>query len=83
MTVKLAAKFIGRSFPTTNDAIARLLEAGILKQNIVGKKRDRVFEAPEIIATFRDLERSMASSLNDTRLAPPVRPVPARLAKKN
>ena len=47
---------ISRSFIQTNQAISRLVEAGILKQVTVGRG-NRAFEAPDIIAAFTDLER--------------------------
>jgi hypothetical protein len=48
-----------RTFPTVNDAIARLTEAEVLKQITIGK-RNRAFEAKEVIA-FTSLERLLAS----------------------
>jgi hypothetical protein len=38
LTVNGAAELIGRSFPQTNEAIARLTEAGVLSQVTVGKR---------------------------------------------
>src|SRR5580658_2853147 len=75
MTVGGAAALIGRSYPQTNAAIERLLSAGILTQVTVGR-RNRAFEAPEIINAFSDLERQLASPDGDTRTSEPVRPVP-------
>ena len=49
ISVSSAANLIGRSFVHTNEAVARLAEAGILKQVTVGR-RNRAFEAPDIIA---------------------------------
>lgn len=60
LTVNGAAELIGRSFPQTNEAIARLTEAGVLSQVTVGK-RNRAFEAKEVINAFTDLERQLAS----------------------
>ena len=60
LTVNGAAELINRSFPQTNEAIARLTEAGALSQVTVGK-RNRAFEAKEIINAFTDLERQLAS----------------------
>jgi DNA-binding Lrp family transcriptional regulator len=68
---------LGRSKPQVNDAVARLQEAGILTQVTVGR-RNRAFEAREVIDAFADLERQLASPAADTVAAPPVRPVPAR-----
>ncbi|MGO9559477.1 MAG: Fic family protein [Acidimicrobiales bacterium] len=56
ITVNSAAEMLGRSFVQTNGAIVRLVDAGILRQVTVGR-RNRAFEAPDIIAAFADLER--------------------------
>jgi hypothetical protein len=69
---------IGRSFPQTNDAIDRLVNADILRQVNV-RKRNRAFEAPAIIEAFTSLERQLASPEGDTRISRPARPVPRRL----
>jgi Fic family protein len=77
LTVHGAADLIGRSFPQTSEAVTRLAGAGILSQVTVGK-RNRVFEAKEIIDAFTDLERQIASPAGDTRSSEPIRPVPPR-----
>ena len=77
VTVNSASEMVGRSFIQTNEAIQRLVEAGILKQVTVGR-RNRAFEAPEIIAAFTVLERQLASPEGDTRKSEPVRTVPRR-----
>jgi hypothetical protein len=77
ISVSSAANLIGRSFVHTNEAVARLVEVGILKQVTVGR-RNRAFEAPDIIAAFTDLERQLASPEGDTRTSKPVRRVPRR-----
>ena len=77
LTVKSAMRILDRSKPQVNDAVGRLEAAGILKQVTVGR-RNRAFEAREVIEAFADLERQLASPLGDTRTAQPVRPVPAR-----
>jgi hypothetical protein len=77
VTVNSAAEMIGRSFVQTNEAIVRLAEAGILKQVSVGR-RNRAFEAPDIIDAFSALERQLASGEGDTRTSEPVRRVPRR-----
>ena len=77
VTVNSAAEMLGRSFIQTNEAIVRLVEAGILRQVTVGR-RNRAFEAPDIIAAFTDLERQLASPEGDTRNSEPVRHVPLR-----
>ncbi len=77
VTVNGAAELIGRTYQATNEAIGRLVEAKILRQVNVGP-RNRAFEAPELIRTFTDLERRLASPTGDTRSAPPERRVPQR-----
>jgi Fic family protein len=78
VTVNGAAELIGRTYQATNEAIDRLVEAKILRQVKVGQ-RNRAFEAPEVIRTFTDLERRLASPAGDTRSAPPTRRVPRSL----
>jgi Fic family protein len=77
LTVQSAAELIGRSAQATNQAITRLEEAKVLSQTTVGK-RNRAFEAPEVIRAFTALERQLASPSGDTRTAPPTRRVPRR-----
>ncbi len=60
VTVSSAAALISRSFTAANDAVTRLTEAGILRQITVGR-RNRAFEAPEVIEAFTALERQLAS----------------------
>ncbi len=77
LTVSSAATMIGRSFEQTNEAVQRLTESGVLRQVNVGR-RNRAFEAPDIIAAFTDLERQLASPEGDTRSSEPARAVPRR-----
>lgn len=60
VTVPGAAALIGRSLQAVNEAIPRLVEAGMLEQTTVGR-RNRAFEAPELIDSFPALERQLAS----------------------
>jgi Fic family protein len=78
-TVTGAATLIDRSFIAANEAIARLLDAGAIRQVSMGR-RNRAFEAREIVSAFTDLERRLASPDGDTSIAPPARNVPARPA---
>jgi Fic family protein len=75
ITVNEAAKILGRSFPAANAAIDEMVKAKVLRQVSIGK-RNRAFEAPEVIAAFTQLERRLASPAGDTHVAAPVRPVP-------
>jgi Fic family protein len=59
LTVDAAASLINRTFNPANEAIQRLVDAGILRQVTVGR-RNRAFEAPEVIAAFTALERQLA-----------------------
>jgi len=77
LTVELAAEHLGRSFEATNNAITRLVEVGALRQSTVGR-RNRVFEAIDLLELVTDAERRMASPDADTRVSPPTRRVPHR-----
>ena len=75
ITVQSAATLIGRSVQAVNEAIPRLLDAGVLKQTTIGQ-RNRAFEAAELIDSFTALERQLASPEADTLVSPPTRRVP-------
>lgn len=77
LTVSSAVALTGRSSQAFNLAMQRLVQAGILHQTTAGR-RNRAFEAPEVVRAFTELERRLASPVGDIRAAPPVRPVPAR-----
>jgi Fic family protein len=77
LTVQSAAALIGRSEQAVNEAIPRLVEARVLKQTTLGR-RNRAFEASELITAFTDLERQLASPDGDTRFSAPQRRVPHR-----
>ncbi|MCK9250063.1 MAG: Fic family protein [Solirubrobacteraceae bacterium] len=77
ITVQTAAALIGRSVEAANNGVALLLRRGILRQITVGR-RNRAFEAPELIEAFTVLERRLASPAGDTVASPPARPVPPR-----
>ena len=77
ITVESAAALIGRTYKPANDAIQRMVDAGVLRQVTIGR-RNRAFEAPDVIAAFTDLERQLASPEGNTRTSKPPRPVPAR-----
>jgi Fic family protein len=79
ITVQRAASLIGRSQQAINHAIPRLLAAGVLKQTTTGR-RNRAFEAVDLIDAFTDLERRLAGPDGDTRRSPPGRRVPRRRA---
>jgi hypothetical protein len=77
LTVGGAAALIGRKFQATNEAFSRLEAAGVLQQVTIGR-RNRAFEAPDVIAAFADFERQLASPEGDTRISAPSRAAPRR-----
>ena len=77
LTASTAATLIDRSFQAAGQAIDRLVAAGVLTQANAGR-RNRTFEAPELIEAFTALERQLASPAGDTRVAAPARRVPRR-----
>ena len=77
LTVATAAGLTGRSFQAANQAIDRLVDSGVLVQVNVGR-RNRAFEAPELVDLFTALERRLASPSGDTLVAEPARRVPER-----
>jgi hypothetical protein len=53
------------------------VDAAILAQVNVGR-RNRAFEAGDVIRAFMDLEHQLASPVGDTVVSPPSRRVPRR-----
>ncbi|MFY9719502.1 MAG: Fic family protein, partial [Candidatus Cybelea sp.] len=56
LTVPGVAEMTGRSFEAANNAVAVLVEAGVLKPITVAR-RNRAFEVPELITAFAEFER--------------------------
>ena len=79
LTVATAAQLTGRSFQSANQAVQQLVNAGVLEQVNVDR-RNRAFEAPELIELFTALERQLSSPAGDTITSAPLRPVPRRLS---
>ena len=77
LTVATAAGLTGRSFQAANQAMDRLVDSGALVQISVGR-RNRAFEAPELVDLFTALERQLASPAGDTLVAEAMRRVPER-----
>ena len=77
LTISTAAEVVGRSFQAASQAINQLMEAGVLAQATIGR-RNRIFEAPELIEAFTMLERQLASPEGNTRFSRPTRHVPQR-----
>lgn len=76
VTVAAAARLISSSEQATNLAVMRLVRSGVLAQVTVGR-RNRAFEAVGLADALTGFERALASPEGDTRVAPPVRSVPA------
>ena len=72
-------ELVGRSFQATSLAMERLVEAGVLVQVSTGR-RNRAFEAHELVDAFTAFERRLASPEGDTRTSTPARRVPGRPA---
>ncbi len=77
VTAKLAAQLSGRTFAAANNALALLVDEGILTPSR-SAQRNRTFEAREVVDAFTALERQLSSPAGDTRIQKPVRPVPSR-----
>lgn len=81
ITVNSASVLIDKSYKAASQAVTDLADRGILTQVTVGR-RNRAFEAREIIDSFADLERQLASPGGDTLASPPARSVPYRRAER-
>jgi Fic family protein len=77
LTVAGAARILKRSTPAANDAVNELVAGGILTPVNQGK-RNRVYEARDLIDAFTSFERSLATPGGDTRRERPNRHVPSR-----
>ena len=75
LSTSTAAELVGRSFQATSLAMDRLVEAGVLVQVSIGR-RNRAFEAHELVDAFTAFERRLASPEGDTRISGPARRVP-------
>ena len=77
LTTSTAAELVGRSFQAASLAVDRLVDAGVLVQVSVGR-RNRAFEAHELVDAFTSFERRLASPEGDTQASAPARRVPRR-----
>jgi Fic family protein len=68
-----AAELVGVSYPQAREAVLALEAAGVLRQVNVGRRRNRAWEAPEVIALLDDFEFESATP---TREGEPRRPSP-------
>jgi Fic family protein len=80
VSVTSAARLIGRTYQATNEGIEKLRAGGVLSQVRVGR-RNRAFEARDVINAFTDLERQLGSPEGNTRSSEPSRTVPRRRQK--
>ena len=78
LTPRSAEKALGATYNTANTAIEVLVDANILTSTRTGR-RNRGYEAREIIDAFTSFERQLASPVGDTKMVPPVRYVPRRV----
>jgi len=81
MSVRSAAEKLHRTFAVVNEAVAVLVSVGILTQTAM-IRRNRVFEARELLDAFTMLERQLASPAGNTKVSKPERKVPARPRRK-
>lgn len=79
VTVDHLVSSTARSVQAVNEAVRRLVSAGVLLQTTAGR-RNREFEADGLVDLITGFENSMASPAADTVLERPVGPVPRRPA---
>lgn len=77
VTVATVQRDLDVSYTAANAAIDRLVGAAILQPTKAGR-RNRAFEAREVVDAFTLLERQLASPARDTSVERPARPVPSR-----
>jgi len=81
VTARGVERSLGVTYNAANAAIDAMVSAGILTKTRAGR-RNRAFEAREVVDAFTDLERQMASIDDDTRVSEPVRDVPSTPARR-
>jgi len=81
VTARGVERLFGVTYNAANSAIEVMVSAGILTKTRAGR-RNRAFEARELVDAFTDLERQMASLDDDTRISEPVRDVPSTPARR-
>lgn len=74
MSIKDAAELTGAVYESARAAMERLEGAGIVKE-ITSRRRDRVFEAPDMFEVVNGFERRLATPKGERR---PARPAPKR-----
>lgn len=73
LSVRTVREVTGASYQATNEAIARLESAGVLRPIRGERRRDRLWECPEIVALLDDFE---ATAAVPTRAGERSRPAP-------
>lgn len=73
LSVRTAREVTGASFQATNDAIAQLVNAGVLRPIRGERRRNRLWESPEILSLLDEFE---ATAAIPTRAGEPSRPAP-------
>ena len=73
--VNSTTELVGVSYPQAREAVLALEAAGVLKQVNVGRRRNRAWEATEMIALLDDFEFESATPTRDDE---PRRPPPPR-----
>lgn len=81
VTTNAAASLTERSFAAANTAIEALVAAGILTPS-KSQRRNRTFEARDLLEAFVGFERRLASPVGDTQIAKPVRTIPNRARRR-
>ncbi len=77
LTVSTAAELLGRSKQAANEAVAALVDAGILKATTLAR-RNRAWEAVELFDLINEVERELAVPIDTDE---PQRPSPARRSR--
>jgi Fic family protein len=75
LDINAAAGLVGVSYPQARNAVVNLETAGALKPVVVGRRRNRAWEAPAVIALLDDFEFGVTTP---TRDGEPRRPSPKR-----
>jgi hypothetical protein len=76
MTTRTVQRILGVSFPAARDALEELANASILARKNVDRGTTG-YLAHDVLDLVGVTERRLASTQFDTRVGPPIRPVPA------
>lgn len=77
VTVGSASRLLGRSFEEAKESIDTLVRVRVLHKVRVGGGGS-AYEARDVLNSFTQLERRLASPKGDTHVSPPIRAVPRR-----